>query len=108
MFMRFRGGGVRHNLKTTRAGTQNFFEDRDALDSVPFTKESEHTGMFYIRRSPMNEDINLEFGDDHGDTLTDADMHRLGSSSGEHMNGTGSQSESDNELEEAENLQRHE
>ncbi|KAG0691498.1 hypothetical protein DFH29DRAFT_1010923 [Suillus ampliporus] len=54
MFMRFHGGGVGH--KTTRDATQSFYEDRDALDSVPFKKESERTGMFYVPRSPMNED----------------------------------------------------
>jgi len=47
--------------------------------------------------SPMNKDIDWEFGD--------ADTHSLGNSSGEHMDGTRSQSEPDNELKEAENLQ---
>jgi hypothetical protein len=103
MFMRFRGGGVGH--KTTREATQSFYEDRDALDSVPFTKESERTGMFHIPGSPMNEVIDSESGNDRGDTLADADMRSISSSSEEHMDCTGSRSESDNELEEAENLQ---
>lgn len=98
MFMRFRGGGVGH--KSTREATQSFFEDRDALDSVPFTKESERTGMFYIPGSPMNEDIDSVSGDDCADTLADADMHSLSSSSEEHMDDAGSRSELDDELEE--------
>ncbi|KAG1843410.1 hypothetical protein C8R48DRAFT_678756 [Suillus tomentosus] len=53
----------------------------------------------------MNEDIDSESGNDHGDTPADADMHSISSSSEEHMDCTGSQSESEDELEEAENLQ---
>ncbi|KAG1809627.1 uncharacterized protein BJ212DRAFT_1302471 [Suillus subaureus] len=51
----------------------------------------------------MNKDINSESGDDCGDTLAGADMHSISNSSEEHMDCTGSQSESDDELEEAEN-----
>lgn len=98
MFMRFRGGGVGH--KSTWEATQSFFEDRDALDSVPFTKESERTGMFYIPGSPMNEDIDSVSGDDRADTLADADMHSLSSYSEENMDDAGSRSELDDELEE--------
>ncbi|KAG1818523.1 uncharacterized protein BJ212DRAFT_1479532 [Suillus subaureus] len=61
--------------------------------------------MFDIQGSPMNEDINSESGNDCEDTLADADMCSISSSSEEHMDCTGSRSESDNELEEAENLQ---
>ncbi|KAG1822792.1 uncharacterized protein BJ212DRAFT_1477201 [Suillus subaureus] len=53
----------------------------------------------------MNEDTNSESGNDRGDALTDADMHSISSSSGEHMDYTGTQSELDNELEEGENSQ---
>ena len=40
----------------TREATQTLYMDRDALDSTPFTKETERTGMFYTPGSPMNED----------------------------------------------------
>ncbi|KAG1822052.1 uncharacterized protein BJ212DRAFT_1477881 [Suillus subaureus] len=52
----------------------------------------------------MNEDINSEFGDEHGDTLVNADMHSLSSSGGEHMD-TGSWSALENEFAESENVQ---
>jgi hypothetical protein len=68
--MRFRGVGVGH--KSTREATQTFSVDRDALDSVPFTKESELTGMFCMPGSPMDED---EFHGSANDDV-DEDMNR--------------------------------
>jgi len=68
--MRFRGVGVGH--KSTREAT-DFSADRDALDSVPFTKESELTSMFCMPGSPMDED---EFRGSANDDV-DEDMNRL-------------------------------
>jgi hypothetical protein len=48
-----------------------FYVDREALDSVPFTKESEHTGMSYMSGSPMNEDDDKDSADEN----IDEDIH---------------------------------
>ncbi|KAG2085529.1 hypothetical protein BD769DRAFT_1681614 [Suillus cothurnatus] len=47
----------------------------------------------------MNKDIDSESGDDCGDALTDANMCSISSSSGVHMDYTGSQPELDNTYE---------
>jgi hypothetical protein len=70
--MRFRGVSVGH--KSTREATQTFSADRDALDSVPFTKESEFTGMVCMPDSPMDED---EFHGSANDDV-DEDMNSAG------------------------------
>jgi hypothetical protein len=51
--------------------SETFYVDREALDSVPFTKESERSGMSYMPGSLMNKD---EYQDSTNENI-DEDMH---------------------------------